>query len=433
MHSVVPRLMGVVNFWALLASFLVVRSVASQSCNSTSNTGFGLGAHTIPPATNVSTAPSTGPYEVGISFETYCFENRSLTVSYWYPAKPGNDSIRYVSSGGIAGDAFEDAAIDSSDAPYPLIVFSSGLAAVNDAYYFYCQNLASNGYIVASAQHLDARNANTTTVPALLALAAVDALAGNTNDAVITEYTEWFRETQFALTYRPQEIQFNLEQALAAADNSSSKFYGTIDKENIGMTGHSIGGFYTNVIGGGMPIYCDYPMTPAEMDPENPILASVSPCAFPARQNLSGPFALHDSRIKAIVPLAAPSFLTKTQIARAATQIEIPMMMITGDNFTSETTQWIQEAVYNNAAGPSYYVEVIDTDHFLVADAYGLNPYLALAAGGEDTVNFLDKAAVYMTYSTAFFDYYVKGNKAAFETLHTVSSSFVKQLKYRND
>ncbi|KAK6064277.1 hypothetical protein SCUP515_11875 [Seiridium cupressi] len=333
-----------------------------------------------------------------------------LTVSYWYPAKPETDSIRYVSSGGIAGDAFEDAAIDSSDAL-----------------------TASNGYIVASAQHLDARNANTTTVTALLALAAVDALAGNTNDAVITEYTEWFRKTQFALTYRPLENEFNLNQALAATDNSSSRFYGRIDKESIGMTGHSIGGFDTNVIGGGMPIYCDYPMTAAEMDPENPILTSVSPCAFPARQNLSGPFALYDSRIKTIVPLAAPSFLTKTQITRAATQIEIPMMMITGNNFSSETTQWIQEAVYNNAAGPSYYVEVIDTDHFLVADVYGLNPYSVLAAGGEDTVDFLGKAAVYMTYSTAFFDYYVKGNTAAFETLHTVSSSFVKQLKFRNE
>lgn len=353
MYNIFSSFRDAVNWGTLLTSLLLIQPVSCQSCNPTSNTGFGLGAHTLEPASNVSTAPPTGPYGVGISFKTYCFEDRSLTISYWYPAKPEAGSSPYVSSGGIVGEAYEDAPVDSSSAPYPLIIFSSGLGAVNDAYYFYCQNLASHGYVVASAQHLDARNANTTTNLTLLALVATFALTGNTNDAVIEEYSEWFRETQFALTYRPQEIEFNLEQALTAADEPSSQFYGIIDKDNIGMTGHSIGGFYTNVIGGGEPIYCDYIMTPAEMDPNNPIVASISPCAFPARQELSGPFALHDSRIKAILPLAAPSFLTKDQIARAATQIQVPLMIITGDNFTSETTQWIQEAVYDNAVGPS--------------------------------------------------------------------------------
>ncbi|KAI1120295.1 Alpha/Beta hydrolase protein [Nemania abortiva] len=416
---------------AILSALILVDSTFAKTC-AQADLSFGLGAHALEPVDNVATADPTGPYGVGITFETYCTDDRNLTVSIWYPATPEDGSSPYVSSGGIVGQAFQDAPLDSSGGPYPLIVFSAGLGAVHDAYYFYVQNLVSHGYVVTSAQHLDARHANTTTNTTLQLIAVADSLVGDTNDAVITFYTEWFRETEYAFTYRPQEIQLNLNQTLALADDSSSILYGNIDTDNIGMTGHSLGGFMTNVVGGGAAIYCDYAMLPGEKDPNNPLLASVSPCAFDAVQELSSPFALHDSRVKAIIPLAAPSFLTKDQIARSAAEIQIPVMIMTGDNFTSETTEWIQKAVYNNAQGPAYYVQIEDADHYFVPEAYGLNPNVALK-GDEDSVNFLDKAAVYTTYSAAFFNYYIKGNTSAFDVLHETSSSFIKDLKYRND
>ncbi|KAI2602522.1 alpha/beta-hydrolase [Hypoxylon sp. NC1633] len=413
----------------IITSFFLV--ALATSCNSTFNTGFGLGAHALPPAANVSTADPTGPHKVGVSFETYCFEGRSVTLNYWYPALRPAGSCPFVSVGGIVGQAVEDAPVDSSCGPYPIIIFSTGLGAVDDAYYFYTQNLASHGYVVVSVQHLDARTAYVTTNKLALALAAIDALAGNTIDAVIEEYTDFFRETQYALTYRPQEIEFALDQTIQSAGNESSPFYGLIDTSSIGMSGHSLGGFYTNIIGG-MPLYCDYLMTPIQRDPTYPILSQVSPCAFPARRSLSGPFALHDTRIKAIIPLAAPTFITRTQLARSAAQLKIPMMTITGDNKTSETTSWVQRDIHDNAAGPSYWVKVKDTNHYLVADSYGLNPVLSANMGLEDVANFLDKAAVYMTYSAAFFNYYVKGDQTAKTTLHTVFSSYVTELSSRN-
>ncbi|KAI1416458.1 alpha/beta-hydrolase [Hypoxylon sp. FL1857] len=422
-----------VNLLTIFTFFFFLTAAAiTPSCDPTFNTGFGLGAHTLLPASNVSTADPTGPYQVGVSFETYCFEGRGVTLNYWYPALPANGSRPYVSAGGIVGKAIKDAPIDSSGGPYPLIIFSPGLAAVDDGYYFYTQNLASNGYVVVSIQHLDARNANVTSNKLALALAAINAEAGNTIDAVIEEYTDFFRETQFALTYRPQEIGFALDQAIQSTGNKSSPFYGIIDTNNIGMSGHSLGGFYTNIIGGGMPIYCDYLMTPIQRNPNYPILSEVSPCAFPARQNLSGPFVLHDSRIKAIIPLAAPTFLTRSQLARSAAQMKVPMMTITGDNRTSETTSWVQRDIYDNAGGPSYWVKIQDTNHYLVADSYGINPILSANMSPEDKANFLDKAAVYMAYSTAFFDYYVKGNKTAYTALHSIFSPYVKELDSRN-
>ncbi|KAI1400548.1 alpha/beta-hydrolase [Hypoxylon fuscum] len=422
-----------VNCLIVVTFLSLAVSATTPSCDPTFNTGFGLGAHTLPPASNASTANPTGPYQVGVSFETYCFEGRGITLNFWYPAVLAAVSSPYVSAGGIVGKAVEDAPVNTSGGPYPLILFSPGLAAVDDGYYFYTQNLASSGYVVVSIQHLDARNANVTSNKFALALAAIEALAGNTIDAVIEEYTDFFRETQFALTYRPQEIKFVLDQVVQSTSNKSSPLYNIIDTDNIGMSGHSLGGFYTNIIGGGMPIYCDYPMTPIQRNPNYPILSDVSPCAFPARQNLSDPFALHDSRIKAIVSLAAPTFLTRSQLARSANQMKIPMMTITGDNRTSETTAWVQRDIYENAAGPSYWVQIKDTNHYLVADSYGLNPVLSTKMSTEDNANFYDKAAVYMAYSVAFFDYYMKGNKTAYSMLHTVSSSYIKELSSRND
>ncbi|KAI1756287.1 alpha/beta-hydrolase [Xylaria castorea] len=431
MYGAISRLRGFKSV-AVLSALIFFDSALCQIC-APADLSFGIGSHSLEPLDGVATADPTGPYGVGITFETYCSDDRDLTVSIWYPAaKPKNGSSPYISAGGIVGQAYKDAPLDSSGGPYPLIIFSTGLAAVNDAYYFYLQNLASHGYIVSSAQHLDARLANTTTNVTLQLIAAADSLVGDTNDAVITLYTDWFRETQYAFTYRSQEIGFNLNQTLNLADDPSSIFYGNIETDNIGMTGHSLGGFFTNVVGGGAPIYCDYVMRPGADNPNNPLLASVSPCAFEAVQELSHPLALHDSRIKAIIPLAAPTFLTKDQVARSAAEIQVPVMVMSGDNFTSETTEWIQKAVYKNAQGPAYYVQIEGADHYFVSDAYGLNPNLA-SKGTEDSENFLDKAAVYMTYSAAFFNWYLKGNTSAFDTLHTTYSSYVKELKYRND
>ncbi|KAI0465854.1 alpha/beta-hydrolase [Xylaria cf. heliscus] len=430
MHGMISPLGGFRSA-AVLSALILVDSALGQTCGQ-ADLSFGIGSHALEPLSNVATADPTGPYGVGITFKSYCLGDRNVTTSIWYPATPADGSSPYVSSGGIVGQAHQDAPLDSSGGPYPLILFSTGLAAVHDAYYFYLQNLASHGYVVTSAQHLDARLATTTTNVTLQLIAAADSLAGNTNDAVITLYTDWFRDTQYAFTYRAQEIELNLNKTLSLSSDPSSIFYGNIDTDTVGMTGHSLGGFYTNVVGGGAAVNCDYAMRAGEDNPNNPLLASVSPCAFESVQALSCPLALHDSRVKAIVPLAAPTFLSKAQVARSAAEIQVPVMVLTGDNFTSETTEWIQKAVYNNAQGPAYYVQVEAADHYFVSDAYGLNPSIA-QKGTEDIENFLDKAAVYMTYSAAFFNVYLKGDTAAIDTLHKTSSSFVKQLEFRND
>ncbi len=398
--------------------------------------GFGLGAVPLAPAyPPVQTANKTGPYSVGVLQQAHIFDGVIFNYYYYYPATPAVGAPVWVSNGGIKGQAVENAPLNKTGGPYPLIVFAPGVAAYADAYYFYCQNLASHGYIVMSLEQLDTKRAIPTQNTTLQAQAVAYQVAGQGDKSVETLYTEWFRSTQFGMSYRPQEIEFALDTVLFQNKNPLSPFYNTIDKENIGMTGHSLGAYYTMVVGGGLPIYCDYSMTPAELDPNNTALVNVSPCAFPARQKLSSPFGFKDplSRFKAIIPLAAPFFIADSQIPRSAAQIKIPMMVLTRDDLQLESTRAPQYAAFQNAAGPSHWVMVANTSHYLVSDNYQLNPtFSQQRLTPADQANFLDKAAVYMTYSAAFFNAYLKNSTAAKATLRAPISSYVVGLESRN-
>lgn len=392
---------------------------------------FSLGAQQLVPINPpIQTANHTGVHDVGVILDSKPFDGRELKFSWWYPAIHDCDAIPYVDAGGIQGKAVQNATLDRSAGPYPLIVFSTGLATWSDSYHFYVENLASHGYVVMSLQHDDATEAAVTNNTLALGQALLDIAANDSSDAVWLEYSDWFRSTEDGLTYRPQEIEFGIETALQSVADCSSFFHKAFDPHNIGMTGHSLGAFYTLVVGGGLPLYCDYAMTPAELNVSNPLLPEVSICAFPERKNLSSPFALHDHRIKAIVPLAPPFFIKESILSRSAAQIRTPMMIITGDDPKTESTRAPQWETYEAAAGPKYWVEVLGTNHLLVAEDYLFNPGVGLNKT-EFQANFTDKAEVYMEYSAAFFDRYLKHEDCKTQdTLHDPISSFVAQLEY---
>ena len=403
----------------------------AMSCAGQAQPGFSLGAKSlIPRNPPVMTAKATGSYLTGVRRQTFSFGNRQLNASWWYPASAAAGLTPYISSGGISGTSFKDAPLNRSGGPYPLIVFSPGLGAHDDSYYFYCQNLASHGYIVVSINHLDATQSKPG-APLAALWQAVGHLLNNTSSyTVFLLFSDWFRSTHFALTYRPQEIQFVLDKAVAAATDDSSPFYRAIDTNSIGMTGHSLGGFYSLIKGGGMAINCDRPLTAAESNVTNPILTAVDICAWPEAKALKSPTALHDPRIKAVVALASPFFIKPTELARSASAITTPMMVLTGNDARFESTLAPQKAAYEAAKGPKYMVEVNGTNHLLVSEAYQFNAELSAMLPASNKENFAEKAEVQMVYSAAFFDVYLKGNKSRKETLHSPSSSFVGRLAY---
>ncbi|KIW01901.1 hypothetical protein, variant [Verruconis gallopava] len=398
------------------------------------STGFSLGARALAPLDPpVKTADPLGTYGVGVRRETYDFEDRQLNVSWWYPANTASGCKIYLESGGIYGTACSEAPLDTSGGPYPLILFSPGLAAHDDTYFFYCQNLASYGYIVVSINHLDATKAAVAANPIAYISAIVQALLNNSSWTVWLIYSNWFRSTHFALTYRPQEQQFILDQAIAAASNSSSFFNGMIDTNNIGMSGHSLGGFYTLIKGGGLAIYCDKPLSASESNTQNILVTEISICAWPEAKNLTSPQALHDPRIKAIISLAPPLFFqSEDEISRAAAAIKTPMMIITGNDPKLESTLAPQEQVYDSATTPKYIVEIDNTDHLLVSEAYQFNKGPGSLISAEDKANFTEKATVYEVYSSAFFDVYLKNMTERKGVMHSKSSEFVAKLEYND-
>jgi predicted dienelactone hydrolase len=392
---------------------------------------FSFGARILEPRKPpVVTANATGTYGIGFRKQTLQFDGRQLNVSWWYPANVTADMAKYVSSGGIVGQAVQNAPLDRSGNRYPLVLFSPGVGAHHDAYFFYCQNLASSGYIVVSINHLDATQLSPGASIFALAQAIIYMIQNNSSYTVWLLFSDWFRSTHFALTYRPQEIQYVLNKAIAEASEPTSPFYGVIDTEKIGMAGHSLGAFYTLLKGGGLAIHCDTPLTANESNVNNSILTEVSICAWPETRSLTSPTALHDPRIKAVIALASPVFIKPANIPRSASAIKTPMMVLTGNDPKFESTVLPQQQIYDAAQGPKYIVEVDATDHLLVSEAYQFNANLSATMSAANKEHFAEKAQVYMVYSSAFFDAYLKGNSASKEKLHARSSGYVASLKF---
>ncbi|WP_192808691.1 alpha/beta hydrolase family protein [Actinomadura montaniterrae] len=384
-----------------------------------------------------ATAPPDGPHKVGVNVQSYRFQDRQLQLTTWYPANPAVGAKPYETPEHVVGTAVKDAPLDRSGGPYPLILFSPGLGAPGDGYYFYTQNLASQGYVVISIDHLDALTAlpgmGTGLYTVRSVARALQALvANNSSDSVFNLFSDWFKKTQFGMTYRPAEISFTIDQAVRRNADPKSPFHRMINTNDIGMTGHSLGAAYT-LLKGGMPIYCDYPLTAKESDVEHSVITDVNPCAMSEVKAMKGPFALQDPRIKAVVPLAAPCFIKDSQIARSAAQIRTPLMFINGDDPKFEASFGTQYTTYNHAVGPKYFVEVKDTDHFVVTDMIeALPPALKGIFPADDHRDFAQKADIYKAYSTAFFNRYLKGDTRGMNTLHTKKSPFVTRLWFED-
>lgn len=107
-------------------------------------------------------------------------------------------------------------------------------------------------------------------------------------------------------------------------------------------------------------------------------------------------------------------------------------MILTGNDLRYESTLELQRQVYEGAAGPKYLVEIEGTYKLLVSEAYEFNANLSAAFPKENLDNFDDKERVYMTYSAAFLDMYLKGNEAKRQVLCVKSPKWVTSLKYED-
>ena len=114
------------------------------------------------------------------------------------------------------------------------------------------------------------------------------------------------------------------------------------------------------------------------------------------------------------------------------------MMILTGNDPKFESTIQPQQQTFDATKGPKYIVQVKETDHMMISEAYhfnknfaaGLPSFLPTDQPPSNRQNFAEKARVYMEYSSTFFDAYLKGNAASKKKLHNISSEYAANVQF---
>jgi predicted dienelactone hydrolase len=209
---------------------------------------------------------------------------RKIAVEVWYPADPST-----------ATPEGRDAALDNDGGPYPLIIFAHGFLSSRGQSRVYTRHLASHGYVVA-ALDFPLSNGGAPGGPRL-------------ND----------------ITNQPGDVSFVIDELLARSGEADSPLHGSMDPDEVGVTGHSWGGLTTLLT------------------------------AF-------GPY--RDARVKAILPIAGPACFMG---ASSAGDSHVPMLAVDGsiDQLVPRASAY---PAYEFASAPKYYVEVAGANHVRYAD-----------------------------------------------------------------
>jgi predicted dienelactone hydrolase len=176
---------------------------------------------TVTPSEAVAIAPDQlGPYSVGVTLTEYnktstTGQNRSIDVVIWYPS---DDT-------GVIDEGLQAIlnARPSTDAPFPLIVFSHGSGGNPRQSRYLTVHLASHGFVVAALSH-----------------------PGNTTEDCFP--CRDFNQLADSYANRPLDVAFVRDQLIAASLANAPPLGGVIDASSIGLSGHSFGG-YTTVAG----------------------------------------------------------------------------------------------------------------------------------------------------------------------------------------
>lgn len=170
---------------------------------------------------------TTGDFKVTKSLYTYVDkdrvetytdtgENRKLNVEFWYP--------------------------DTDDGTSPLIVFSHGSFGVRTSNESLYNELASHGYVVVSIDHTY-QCFVTTDVDGnktLIDMGYMQEISAQDAHFAKQQSYEYFKKW---MTIRKDDINFVVDYILKEVDkNDAGKVYKLVDKNKIGVMGHSLGG-----------------------------------------------------------------------------------------------------------------------------------------------------------------------------------------------
>ena len=307
-----------------------------------------------------------GPYWVG--YKSVIIgegTDRPLQAGLWYPAlNPTGDKeeITYAMPWKIPsvpldtpavayGHALEDAAIDDSAAPYPLVIFSPGFGAAAPWYSNLIEHYASYGFVVLAPEPIEA-------------------------------YDPEFGDIWKASIDRPLDIKQTLDYA-EQATQPGGDMAGLIDMEHVAVEGHSYGGYTALAMAGAQYDLDAFNARCASLSADDPNAFLCAPLvpretAMAARAGLDAmPEGLWpsfgDPRVTAIIPLAGDSYLFDQA---GLAKITIPMMAIGGTADTSTPYEWGSRPAYDNASSAKKVLVTLDgAEHTITTSCENL-PWL---------------------------------------------------------
>lgn len=227
------------------------------------------------------------------------YYDRRLTVEIWYPATltsgqvPGTDYQTETRNTAVTatlhGRALRDAAADTGDGSFPLVILSHGYPGNRFLMSHLGENLASKGYVVASIDHAE---------------------------------STYLRQEPIANTLynRPLDQRFVLEQVAQLNEESGSFLHGIVDVENTALIGFSMGGYgLLNNIGAAI----NPSMITAAVAPPNELLKDYTLRNRRYKQSL-------DPRFKAAVAIAPWGMNTGFFTADTLQGVETPVLFVAG-------------------------------------------------------------------------------------------------------
>lgn len=257
-----------------------------------------------------------GPYAVGHELFTVADPTRQetrlgvtgprqLVVDVWYPVDPPQSAGAFapysfqVLGLGFVSQVAREGAPPIPNVARPLVVFSHGNGGIAVQSTNLCETLASHGFVVAAPNH-----------------------TGNTaGDAFFT------RMDPFSVSAynRPRDVSVVIDRMIARSRTPGDRLYRIVNPYQIGVTGHSFGGFTSLAVAGGYETFAP------------------------------------DPRVRAIMPIApAADLLPDAQLAA----IRVPVMVLGG---TLDTTTPLEPNSRLAFELPSsrrvYRADVIGADH----------------------------------------------------------------------
>ncbi len=292
-------------------------------------------------APDASRAPPAepGPHAVGRTTLELDDGSRSrpLVADVWYPADAdavGDPSIyQFIPGIEFASESALAEVPVAADGPYPLVIYSHGSGGLRYVASFFTELLASHGFVVASVDHVG----NT----------AVELVAGGDVDRDQIAYD------------RVLDVEFLIDQMLAASSAGEGLLSGSVDPERIGVSGHSFGGFTAFAAVGGYTN--DLGTVPG------------------------------DDRIDAVVAMAPASELNSTDELEA---VDVPTLLVSGTRDETTPIDPDTEKAWELVSGrPLWRVDITDAGHQSFTDVCSYQELLPTLDAPQVLIEAVDEYA----------------------------------------